>query len=109
MPANARLVTFAFARKSQTHICNSCIAAEKRVRAANELHPVSICGSIAPMAEDSRRGGDSGEHLDLTRLIPDLLTRYFDFFRPGHNDGVVPARIKELARLTIAALNQCDT
>ena len=49
------------------------------------------------------------DRLDLTRLIPDLLTRYFDFFRPGHTEGVVPARIKELARLKIAALNQCDT
>ena len=58
------------------------------------------------MAENSRR---ESAPLDLTRLIPDLLARYFEFFRPGHNDGVVPARIKELARLKIAALNQCDT
>ena len=61
------------------------------------------------MAEDGRSGSVPHDRLDLTRLIPDLLARYFDFFRPGHNDGVVPARIKELARLKIAALNQCDT
>ena len=61
------------------------------------------------MAEDSRSGRVADDRLDLTRLIPDLLTRYFDFFRPGHNHGVVPARVKELARLKIAALNQCDT
>ena len=52
---------------------------------------------------------DRNERLDLTRLIPDLFARYFDFFRPGHQDGVVPSRIKELARLKVAALNQCDT
>lgn len=41
-------------------------------------------------------------------LLPDFYERYFAFFRPGHTDGVVPARIKELARLKVAALNQCD-
>ena len=35
--------------------------------------------------------------------------RWFAFFRPGHQEGVVPARIKELARLKIAELNGCDT
>ena len=47
--------------------------------------------------------------LNLQALIPDLFARYFEFFRPGHQDGVVPSRIKELARLKIAALNECDT
>jgi hypothetical protein len=42
-------------------------------------------------------------------LIPDLFESYFAFFRPGHRDGIVPCRIKELARLKIAALNECDT
>lgn len=41
-------------------------------------------------------------------LLPDFYERYFAFFRPGHTDGVVPARIKELARLKVASLNQCD-
>ncbi len=47
--------------------------------------------------------------LDLAALIPDHFARYFEFFRPGHTEGVVPTRIKELARLKIAALNGCDT
>ena len=47
--------------------------------------------------------------LNLQALIPDLFARYFEFFRPGHQDGVVPSRIKEMARLKIAALNECDT
>ena len=41
--------------------------------------------------------------LNLQALIPDLFARYFEFFRPGHQDGFVPSRIKELARLKIAA------
>lgn len=47
--------------------------------------------------------------LDLTGLLPDLFERYFAFFRPAHQEGVVPSRIKELARLKVAALNECDT
>ena len=47
--------------------------------------------------------------LDLAGLIPELFGRYFSFFRPGHEEGVVPTRTKELARLKIAALNDCDT
>lgn len=42
-------------------------------------------------------------------LVPEFFERYFAFFRPGHQEGVVPSRIKELARLKIAVLNACDT
>lgn len=60
---------------------------------------------------DSRdaSAAESGAGLNLTELIPESFARYFAFFRPGHQDGVVPCRIKELARLKIAALNDCDT
>jgi hypothetical protein len=51
----------------------------------------------------------SGRPLNLQALIPDHFARFFTFFRPGHTEGIVPARIKELARLKIAALNGCDT
>lgn len=47
--------------------------------------------------------------LKLAELIPEHFGRYFGFFRPGHTEGIVPARIKELARLKVAALNECDT
>ena len=60
------------------------------------------------MSRDLANAGPN-QPLDLTRLIPDLLARYFEFFRPGHQEGIVSSRIKELARLKIAALNQCDT
>jgi len=51
----------------------------------------------------------ASDTLNLAALIPELFARYFAFFTPGHTQGIVPARIKELARLKIAALNQCDT
>jgi len=60
-----------------------------------------------PKAEPTEAAPADG--LDLMKLIPDLFERYFAFFRPGHLEGCVPVREKELARLKIAALNECDT
>lgn len=54
-------------------------------------------------AEVPRKG------LDLVSLIPEHFERFFAFFGPGHNEGILPARIKELARLKVAELNDCDT
>ena len=51
----------------------------------------------------------SEESINPLGLLPEFYERYFAFFRPGHQEGVVPSRIKELARLRIAALNDCDT
>ena len=45
----------------------------------------------------------------MLELLPDYFERFFAFFRHGHTEGVVPSRIKELARLKVAALNGCDT
>ena len=52
---------------------------------------------------------ESSAGLDMMNLIPDLFEKFFEFFRPGHTEGIAPARIKELARLKIAAINDCDT
>lgn len=52
---------------------------------------------------------EEGDGLNLTALIPEHFSRYFAFFRPAHTEGFLPCRIKELARLKIAALNDCDT
>ena len=60
--------------------------------------------STAPIQDPA-----SDEVWNLTELLPDTFERFFAFFRPGHQEGVVPSRIKELARLKIAALNECDT
>lgn len=59
--------------------------------------------------DGSRRESPSADPLDLEGLIPDHLGRYFAFFQPGHREGRVPSRIKELARIRVAALNGCDT
>jgi hypothetical protein len=59
------------------------------------------------MATDTPR--PASDALNLQALIPEHFARYFTFFRPGHTEGVVPARLKELARLKVASLNECDT
>ena len=61
-------------------------------------------------SEDSTpRAPAAGDGINPLELIPEMFGRYFEFFRPGHQEGIVPCRIKELARLKIAALNDCDT
>jgi len=62
---------------------------------------MTTASSTAPESQD--------KPLNLTELIPDLFAKYFEFFRPGHQEGIVPSRIKELARLKVAAMNECDT
>ncbi len=57
----------------------------------------------------SPEAGKAGAGINPTELIPDLFAKFFEFFGPGHTEGVVPARIKELARLKIASINGCDT
>lgn len=54
-------------------------------------------------------GDGAAAGLNMTELLPDFFERFFAFFRPAHTEGVAPARVKELARLKIAALNGCDT
>ena len=61
------------------------------------------------MSAEEKPAEWEGAGLNMTELLPDLFERFFAFFRPGHTEGVAPPRVKELARLKIAALNGCDT
>ena len=47
--------------------------------------------------------------MNIMELAPQLFESFFEFFRPAHTEGITPARIKELARLKIAAMNECNT
>lgn len=40
---------------------------------------------------------------------PEFFEKYFAFYYPAHEQGVLDARIKEIARLKIARLNDCQT
>lgn len=47
--------------------------------------------------------------LNLQKTIPELMSHWTTLFNAGHKQGSVPSRIKELARLKVAELNECDT
>ena len=57
----------------------------------------------------SAADASANEPWNLTELIPEHFERFFEFFRPAHTGGILPSRVKELARLKIAAINGCDT
>lgn len=40
---------------------------------------------------------------------PDFFEKYFDFFYPAHEHGILDTRVKEIARLQIARHNNCQT
>ncbi len=58
-------------------------------------------------AEHSMTSKD--EPMNMMELAPEFFERFFEFFRPAHQEGITPSRIKELARLKIASINECDT
>ena len=65
-------------------------------------------------AEETPKSGSpanawEGGALNMTEELPDFFQSFFAFFRPAHTEGVAPARIKEIARIKIAAMNECDT
>jgi alkylhydroperoxidase family enzyme len=39
--------------------------------------------------------------------MPDHFSRFLDFYGPLVNRGRVPLRVKEMARLRVASLNEC--
>jgi hypothetical protein len=61
------------------------------------------------LAEADLAAGRDPEMNSVLAHHPDFFARYFDFYYPAHEQGVVPTRIKELARLRIARLNACPT
>ena len=62
----------------------------------------------AQVAAVEASGGDAS----VLRAIahrPDMFERYFEFYYPAHQSGVVEPELKELVRLKIARLNDCFT
>ncbi len=61
-----------------------------------------------PVRETEAAGGD-GTVLRVLAHQPELFDRYFQFYYPSHDGGVVSPALKELARLRIAQHNDCFT
>ena len=51
-------------------------------------------------------GGDVNMHRVFGQM-PEFFTKFLEFYGPLVNHGRVPLRVKELARLRIAKLNDC--
>jgi alkylhydroperoxidase family enzyme len=58
-------------------------------------------------AERWRRQGGDVNMLRAFAQAPELVTRFLAFYGPLINHGRVPVRVKELARMRIASLNEC--
>lgn len=61
--------------------------------------------------ERVKRDRAEGRNADLNAVMAhhsDFFDRYFSFFYPAHEHGVLDTRIKEIARLEIARLNGCQ-
>lgn len=55
------------------------------------------------------QGGGDASVLRAIAHRPDMFERYFEFYSPAHQNGVVEPELKELVRLKIARLNDCFT
>lgn len=56
---------------------------------------------------DRKEGRDPALNAVLAHN-PKLFERYFSFFYPAHEEGILDTRVKEIARLQIARLNDCQ-
>lgn len=52
------------------------------------------------------QGGDANMHRVFGQM-PDFFEKFLEFYGPLVNKGRVPVRVKELARIRIANLNEC--
>ncbi len=55
---------------------------------------------------------ETGADASVLRAVAhrqDMFDRYFEFYYPAHQGGVVEPELKELVRLKIARLNDCFT
>ena len=59
------------------------------------------------LAAEWREVGSDSAFLRMLSYRSDLVPAFFEFYQPLRGDGLVTARVKELARLRIARLNSC--
>ena len=75
-----------------------------RLLSNEELSP----GTLKQVQAIENTGGDTSV-LRAVAHRQDMFDRYFQFYYPAHQEGIVEADLKELVRLKIARLNDCST
>ncbi len=68
----------------------------------------SLSGQVAQLAADWKEVGSDSSFLRMLSYRSDLVPPFFEFYQTMRDDGLVSAKIKELARLRIARLNSCN-
>jgi len=76
--------------------------------------PITRMLEMSELSPDLRRaaerwqaqGGDVNTHRVFGQM-GEAFTRFMEFYGPLVNHGRVPLRVKELARLRVAGLNEC--
>ncbi len=64
-------------------------------------------GPVAKMAAEWTAVGSDASFIRMLSYRSDLVPAFFDFYLRMRGDGLLPAKVKELARLRIATLNTC--
>jgi len=73
-----------------------------RMLALDELEP-----ALRAAAEKWQALGGDPNMYRVFGQMPDFFLKFLDFYGPLVNHGRVPVRVKELARIRIANLNEC--
>lgn len=73
-----------------------------------DLPPLeALTGDIGKLAQDWKAMGSDTTFLRMLNYRADLVPAFFDFYIRMRNDGLLPAKLKELVRLRLARLNTC--
>ncbi len=67
----------------------------------------TLSGQVAQLSAEWREVGSDSTFLRLLSYRSELVPPFFDFYQQLRGDGLVSAKVKELARLCIARLNSC--
>lgn len=67
----------------------------------------TLQGDVAKLAASWKAIGSDSSFIRMLSYRSDLVPAFFDFYLRMRGDGLLSAKIKELARLRIASLNTC--
>ena len=67
----------------------------------------TLTGKVAELSAAWRAIGSDSSFIRMLSYRADLVPAFFDFYLRMRGDGLLTAKVKELARLRIARLNTC--
>ena len=67
----------------------------------------TLKGKVAQLSAEWRTIGSDSSFIRMLSYRADLVPAFFDFYLRMRGNGLLTAKVKELARLRIARLNTC--